>query len=129
MSDRSALDLFLELTGGGDDDSAATVTGGDIAAAGNGGTADASANGGAIAIGDVNSGGNSGGSIAVGDVGTPDTVVYDKYGHPVYVDGDGGAVAIDGGDVTTSTSLGISADGGVAIADASGGDGNFAFVS
>ena len=82
----------------------------DLAAAGNGGTANASANGGAVSVGDVNSGGNVGGSAAVGDV-------WD------------GAVAVDAGDVTTSTSLGISADGGVAIADASGGDFNFAFVS
>ncbi len=82
----------------------------DTAASGNGGTADSSANGGAVAIGDVNSGGNVGNAVGVGDV-------WD------------GAVAIDGGDVSTSTSLGISADGGVAIADASGGDNNFAFVS
>ncbi|CAA9581288.1 MAG: hypothetical protein AVDCRST_MAG19-3967 [uncultured Thermomicrobiales bacterium] len=105
----------------------------DTAAAGNGGTSDASAGGGAIGIGDINSGGNSGGSIAVGNIGGGDDVkvVYDKYGKPVVVDGDddGAAVAIDGGDVTTSTSLDVSADGGVAISDASGGDGNFAFVS
>jgi len=101
----------------------------DIVAAGNGGTADASADGGAVLIGDVNAGGNSGGSISVGNVGTPDTVVFDKYGKPIFVEGEDGAVAIDGGDVTTSTSLTVSADGGVAIADASGGDGNFAFVS
>ncbi len=80
---------------------------GDLAAAGNGGTANASANGGAVAIGDVNSGLNGGGMIGVGDV-------WD------------GSVAIDGGDVSASTTIGVSADGGVAIADASGGDGNFA---
>ncbi len=93
----------------------------DIAAAGNGGTATASANGGAVLIGDVNSGGNVGSTISVGDVGG---MVCDKWGkcHPV----DGGAVAIDGGDVTATTSIGVSADGGVAIADASGGDGNIA---
>ena len=79
----------------------------DLAAAGNGGTASASANGGAVAIGDVNSGLNGGGTIGVGDV-------YD------------GSVAIDGGDVSASTTIGITADGGVAVADASGGDGNFA---
>jgi len=81
----------------------------DIASAGNGGTAAASANGGAVAIGDVNSGGNAGNAVGVGDT------------H--------GAVAVDGGDVSSSTSIGISADGGTAIADASGGDNNFAFVS
>ena len=37
--------------------------------------------------------------------------------------------ARSGGTVSSSTSVGISADGGVAIADASGGDNNFAFVS
>ena len=82
----------------------------DLAAAGNGGTATASANGGAVFVGDVNSGGNTGSAIAAGDV-------HD------------GALAIDGGDVTSSTSIGISADGGFAVADASGGDFNFAFVS
>ena len=82
----------------------------DLAAAGNGGTATASANGGAVSVGDLNSGGNSGSAIAAGDVND-------------------GSLAIDGGDVSTTTSLDISADGGTAIADASGGDDNFAFVS
>ena len=81
----------------------------DTAAAGNGGTATSSANGGAVSIGDVNSGLNGGGSIDVGDN-------WD------------GAVAVDGSDVTASTTIGISADGGVAIADASGGDGNLALA-
>src|SRR5215204_6727744 len=39
----------------------------DIASAGNGGVATASANGGAVSIGDVNSGGNAGSAIGVGD--------------------------------------------------------------
>lgn len=82
----------------------------DIAAAGNGGTADASADGGAIVVDDVNSGLNSGSGVAVGDV-------WD------------GAVAVDAGDVSSSTTLTLDADGGTAIADASGGDFNFAFVS
>ncbi len=104
MSDRGGvIGLFEELF-------AEPVVDNDIAAAGNGGTATSSADGGDVSVGDVNSGGNTGNAIAAGDV-------YD------------GAVAIDGGDVTTTTSLGISADGGVAIADASGGDNNFAFVS
>ena len=81
----------------------------DIAAAGNGGTAAASANGGAVAIGNINSGGNVGSAIAVGDTS--------------------GDVAIDGGIVSSSTSVSVSANGGTAIADASGGDNNFAFVS
>jgi hypothetical protein len=80
----------------------------EIAAAGNGGTAEASANGGAVAVGDINSGGNAGNAIGVGD-----TV---------------GNVAVDGGAVANSTSLTISADGGTAIADASGGDYNVAFL-
>ena len=101
----------------------------DTAAAGNGGTADASADGGSVSVGDVNSGLNSGSAISVGDVGSPGGLVCDKWGKCWHEDGSDAAVAIDGGDVTTSTSIGISADGGVAIADASGGDNNFAFVS
>ncbi|MDQ3694038.1 MAG: hypothetical protein M3464_10460 [Chloroflexota bacterium] len=81
----------------------------DIAAAGNGGTADASANGGAVATGDINSGGNVGTAIGVGDT-------Y-------------GSVAVDGGAIANATSLDVSVDGGTAIADASGGDYNIAFVS
>ena len=65
--------------------------------------------GGAVSIGDVNSGGNAGNAIGVGD-----TV---------------GSVAVDGGDVGNLTDLGITANGGTAIADASGGDYNLAFVS
>ena len=81
----------------------------DTASAGNGGVATASANGGAVAIGDVNSGGNAGSAIGVGD-----TV---------------GTVGVDGGTMANSTTLGISANGGTAIADDSGGDYNLAFVS
>ena len=83
--------------------------GDDIASAGNGGVATASANGGAVGIGDVNSGGNAGNAIGVGDT-------Y-------------GSVAVDGGAVANSTNLSVSANGGTAIADASGGDYNLAFVS
>jgi hypothetical protein len=90
--------------GGGDDGD------GDIASAGNGGVATASANGGAVSIGDVNSGGNAGNAIGVGDTW-------------------GGSVAVDGGDVGNLTDLSITANGGTAIADASGGDYNLAFVS
>ncbi|HEU5430732.1 MAG TPA: hypothetical protein VFU81_03665 [Thermomicrobiales bacterium] len=81
--------------------------------AGNGGVADSGASGGAIGAGDVNSGGDAGNAIAVGD-----TI------------GDGSgcapAVQITGGTVTNNTSIGISANGGTAIADASGGDNNIA---
>ena len=82
----------------------------DIASAGNGGVATASANGGAVAIGDINSGGNAGSAIGVGDT----------WGGPVFV---------DGGSVGNLTDIGVSANGGTAIADASGGDYNLAFVS
>jgi hypothetical protein len=82
----------------------------DIASAGNGGVATSSASGGAVGIGDVNSGGNAGNAIGVGDTA-------------------GGSVAVDGGDVANLTDLGITANGGTAIADASGGDYNLAFVS
>jgi hypothetical protein len=80
------------------------------ASAGNGGVATASANGGVVGIGDVNSGGNAGSAIGVGDT----------WGGPVFV---------DGGTVANQTLLSVSANGGTAIADASGGDYNLAFVS
>jgi hypothetical protein len=80
----------------------------EIAAAGNGGTAEASANGGAVATGDINSGGNAGNAIGVGDTK--------------------GSVAVDGGASANSTTLDIDANGGTAIADASGGDYNVAFL-
>jgi hypothetical protein len=81
----------------------------DVASSGNGGVATASANGGAVSLGDVNSGGNAGNAIGVGDTYGP--------------------VAVDGGAVANSTDIGISANGGTAIADASGGNYNLAFVS
>jgi hypothetical protein len=82
----------------------------DIASAGSGGVATASASGGAVSIGNVNSGGNVGNAIAVGDTYGPDPIVY-------------------GGDVFNATTLDVSVDGGTAIADASGGSYNIAFVS
>ena len=82
----------------------------DTASAGNGGVATASANGGAVAIGDVNSGGNAGNAIGAGDTW-------------------GGPVAVDRGTVANLTDIGISANGGTAIADASDGNYNLAFVS
>jgi hypothetical protein len=85
-------------------------TGSDIASAGNGGVATASANGGAVSVGDVNSGGNAGSAIGVGDTW-------------------GGPVEVSGGTMANSTQLSISANGGTAIADASGGNYNLAFVS
>jgi hypothetical protein len=82
----------------------------DIASAGNGGVATSSANGGAVSIGDVNSGGNAGSAIGVGDTS-------------------GGGVSVNGGSMSNLTDLGVSANGGTAISDASGGDYNLAFVS
>jgi hypothetical protein len=85
----------------------------DVASAGNGGVATASANGGAVSIGNINSGGNVGNAIAVGDtfgIVPVDPIVY-------------------GGDVSNATLLDVSVNGGTAIADASGGNYNLAFVS
>jgi hypothetical protein len=95
----------------------------DTASAGNGGTADASADGGAVSAGNINSGGNAGNAIAIGDTGS---LVCDKWGKCVASDG---SVTVYGGDVSNSTSVSISANGGTAVADASGGDYNVAFVS
>ncbi len=78
------------------------------ATAGNGGRAGASADGGAVRVGEINSGGNTGNAIAVGD-----TV---------------GDVEIHGGTVANTTRIDVAADGGAAITDASGGDGNVAGV-
>lgn len=82
----------------------------DVASAGNGGVATASANGGAVSVGNINSGGNVCNAIGVGNTYGPDPAVY-------------------GGDCFNSTALGVTVDGGTAIADASGGDYNLAFVS
>ena len=85
--------------------------GSDIASAGNGGVATAGANGGAVSAGDINSGGNVGNAIAVGDTyGFEDPAVY-------------------GGDILNQTGLAVEVDGGTAIADATGGNNNLAFVS
>ena len=82
----------------------------DTASAGNGGVATASGNGGAVAAGDINSGGNVGSAIAIGDTYGPDPDVY-------------------GGDILNQTGLAVEVDGGTAIADATGGNNNLAFVS
>ena len=89
----------------------------EVASAGNGGVSDAGANGGAIAVENVNSVGNVGSAIAVGDTWGGG---YDSCGNAV------GGVYIDGGEVINETTITVSADGGTAIADASGGDGNIA---
>jgi hypothetical protein len=85
----------------------------DVASAGNGGVATASANGGAVSAGDINSGGNVCNAIGIGDTSA--------------------AVPVDpqvfGGDCANLTALDVSVNGGTAIADASGGNYNLAFVS
>ena len=81
----------------------------DVASAGNGGVATASANGGAVSIGNINSGGNACNAIGIGDT----------FADPV----------VNGGSCLNTTALDITANGGTAIADASGGDYNLAFVS
>ena len=81
----------------------------ETASSGNGGGAVASANGGAVSVGDINSGGNVGSAIGVGDT------------H--------GDVLVDGGASANATNLSVAANGGTAIADASGGNYNVAFVS
>lgn len=74
------------------------------AGAGAGGVARSSADGGTVSVGNINSGGNRGNVISVGD-GSGDR-------------------RISGGNVANDTSVSISADGGTAISDASGGSGN-----
>src|SRR5690242_1289339 len=80
------------------------------ASAGNGGVATSGANGGAASLGAINSGGNAGNAIGVGDTW-------------------GGDVGVNGGTISNNTGIGVSANGGTAIADASGGSNNLAFVS
>lgn len=91
---------------------------GDTASAGNGGRANASADGGIVVIGAINSGGNKGNTVNVGNIGGGGG--SDCLGGPVY---------IDGGTVDNSTNLNIDASGGTAIADASGGSDNLAVTS
>ena len=93
---------------GGGDESAT-----DIASAGNGGVATASANGGAVSVGDINSGGNVCNAIGIGDTSAAVPVDPQVYG----------------GDCLNTTALDITVDGGTAISDASGGNYNLAFVS
>lgn len=71
----------------------------EISATGNGGTAECSANGGAVAVGDVTSGGNVGSTISIGD--------------------SRGDVLVDGGAIANATDLSVAANGGVGICDAS----------
>ena len=85
------------------------LAGDDTVLVGNGGFATASADGGTFVIGDINTGGNRGNTVNVGNTW--------------------GNVWVDGGDVSNSTTIDLSADGGTAIADASGGSNNIAVLS
>lgn len=76
------------------------------ASAGGGGVATSSAEGGTVFVGDINSGGNVGNTISVGNTT--------------------GSVDVSGGSVSNVTDVSVSADGGIAIADADGGYGNVA---
>ena len=76
------------------------------ASAGNGGVANANAQGGTVSIGDINSGGNAGNAISVGNTQ--------------------GGVRVNGGTVSNATDISVSANGGTANANASGGSGNVA---
>ena len=109
VSNAAAQTRLLDKFFGGGDDAGGDGT--DIASAGNGGVATASANGGAVSVGNINSGGNACNAIGVGDTFSN----LDP--------------AVNGGTCLNSTALGITVDGGTAIADASGGDYNLAFVS
>lgn len=79
----------------------------EIAASGNGGTGTGAANGGAAALGDIDSGDNAGNALGLGDTG-------------------GGEIS--GGSVANSTDLTADLDGGTGIADSTGGDDNIAFT-
>jgi hypothetical protein len=88
--------------------SATTVQADDeTAASGNGGTGTGNANGGAAALGDIESGENLGNALGLGDTG-------------------GGEIS--GGSVANSTDVTAALDGGTGIADATGGDDNIAFT-
>jgi hypothetical protein len=117
---RNSTNLAISANGGvavsnangGDNNVAVGGSGGPFgdggaAAAGNGGVAIADASGGAVTVGDINSGNNSGNTIVVQGATS-------------------GNVAIDGGNVSNETTISISADGGTAVANADGGDGNVA---
>ena len=85
----------------------------DTASAGNGGVATAVADGGTAAAGDITSGSNV--CTAIGLSNTSAYVPIDPQ--------------VDGGECLETTALGITVDGGTALADASGGNYALAFVS
>jgi hypothetical protein len=124
VSNETTLDLSADggvavsTANGGDGNAAAGGAGGangngGNAAAGNGGVAVADANGGMIDLDDINSGFNSGNTIAVSTGSYPCS-----YGPS--------NVSVNGGTVSNETTLRLSADGGVAVSSANGGNGNAA---
>ena len=124
VSNQTTLDLSADggvavsTADGGDDNVAVGGAGGangdgGNAAAGNGGVAIAEANGGMIDLDDVNSGNNRGNTIVVNSPSVPC-----GYGPR--------NVSVSGGTVSNSTTLRLSADGGVAVSSANGGNGNVA---
>jgi hypothetical protein len=124
VSNETTLDLSanggvaVSTADGGDNNVAVGGPGGIIgdggdAAAGNGGVAVAAANGGMIDLDDVNSGNNRGNTVVVNAGSSPC-----GYGPS--------NVAVNGGTVSNETTLHLSANGGVAVSSANGGNGNVA---
>lgn len=122
---------------GGDFNVVEVITGGrgDVNAdAGSGGVANADASGGAIVIGNVNSGNNQGSQIQVNPVSTGKIICFTPDGRaiveiPTRLSMPSGDVAIDGGNVTNETNVSVDASGGNASSDASGGDNNIVVVN
>jgi hypothetical protein len=85
----------------------------DTASAGNGGVATASANGGAVGIGDINSGGNAGNAITVGNTNCPGAAPVAAGGGDKGGGTAGGGVTVGGGGrggqvrVLPSTGIGV----------------------
>lgn len=81
----------------------------EIVAAGNGGTGDGWANGGAVSLGNVNSGGNTGATISLGN--------------------SWGNVDVTPASIANSTSFSVNANAGIAISDGSGAADSVAFIN
>jgi hypothetical protein len=114
---------------GGDDNVAIAILG--LAEAGNGGEADANANGGMIEIGDINSGNNTGNVLNVRNTGGDGCGGGGGTGggnrnRTGGGGGGGGSTIVSGGNSSNETNIDLSADGGIAVANANGGDDNVA---
>lgn len=102
--------------------------------AGSGGLANADASGGVVVIGNVNSGNNQGSQIEVNQLSTGKILCFTPEGRavvevPTRLSQPAGNVAVDAGTVTNETNIAVSAAGGNANSDASGGDGNIVVVN